>query len=400
MARATPDRDRAATRVVDAQRQAARTLGIALVFVVAGPVMLVVPHDTGNWLPLHLVLAGGLLSAISGSSQLLAVTWSAAPAPDDRLAGAQRWLLAAGAVIVAVGRELDADGLVVVGGIAVAAAMVLLAFSLVQVRRRGTVDRFRPAIDAYLAATAWAGLGVGLGVVVAVAEPSLWWLQLRDAHPAVNLQGLVGLVVLGTLPFFVATQARTKMSPAARPPRLRRILVGLNVAVATTAAGHGFGWPGLAALGYAGYALGILATARVLPAIGMRQLRWAGPRLVQLGTGITWWFVTTTLLAAAELVHTLDRPAVLAALAIGGFVQILVASLAYLGPVLRGGGHARLSAGFAITASVPSLVFGNVAAGAVLVRAETLAGAALALWAIDVSYRAVRLVVSRQPPGS
>jgi len=60
----------------------------------------------------------------------------------------------------------------------------------------------------------------------------------------------------------------------------------------------------------------------------MRQLRWAGPRFVQLGTGIAWWFVTTTLLAAAELVDTVDRPAV------------------------------------------------------------------------DVSYRAVRLVVSHQPPGS
>lgn len=386
--------------MVDAQRQAARTLGIAVGFVVAGPATLAIPHDTGNWLPLHLVLVGGLLSAISGATQLLAVTWSAAPAPHDRLAGTQRWLVAAGAVAVAVGREVDVAGLVVLGGVAVATAMVLLAWSLGQVRRRGAVDRFRPAIDAYLAATAWAGLGVVLGVVVAVAEPGPWWLRLRDVHPAVNLQGLVGTVVLGTLPFFVATQARTRMAAAARPARLRRILVGSNLAVVAIAVGHGFGWAPVAALGYAGYATGILATTLVLPRIGMRQLRWAGPRLAQLGSGIAWWFVTTSLLAAAELVTGLDRPAVLAALAVGGFVQILVASLAYLGPVLRGGGHERLSAGFAVTASVPSLVFGNVAAAAVLFRMETLAGVALALWVADVSYRAVRLVATRRPPAA
>ena len=39
------------------------------------------------------------------------------------------------------------------------------------------------------------------------------------------------------------------------------------------------------------------------------------------------------------------------ALVLGGYVQILVASLAYLAPVLRGGGHVRLSAGFATTRS-------------------------------------------------
>ncbi|HRD99682.1 MAG TPA: hypothetical protein PLV68_00185, partial [Ilumatobacteraceae bacterium] len=56
----------------------------------------------------------------------------------------------------------------------------------------------------------------------------------------------------------------------------------------------------------------------------------------------------------------------LQALVIGGFAQILVASLAYLGPVLRGGGHRRLSAGFAITRSWTSLAAGNAAALAAL----------------------------------
>lgn len=55
---------------------------------------------------------------------------------------------------------------------------------------------------------------------------------------------------------------------------------------------------------------------------------------------------------------------------IGGYAQILVASLAYLGPVLRGGGHRRLTEGFAITGSWPSLAAGNIAAVGALLDAR------------------------------
>jgi hypothetical protein len=64
---------------------------------------------------------------------------------------------------------------------------------------------------------------------------------------------------------------------------------------------------------------------------------------------------------------------VLRALAVGGLAQILVASLAYLGPVLRGGGHERLTQGFALTRSWPGLALANVAAaclGGVVVAAR------------------------------
>ena len=83
--------------------------------------------------------------------------------------------------------------------------------------------------------------------------------------------------------------------------------------------------------------------------------------------------------------------AVLQALVIGGFAQILVASLAYLGPVLRGGGHGRLTAGFATTRSWLSVVAGNVAAVGALVDRPVLMLTAMAVWLADITARAVRL---------
>lgn len=60
----------------------------------------------------------------------------------------------------------------------------------------------------------------------------------------------------------------------------------------------------------------------------------------------------TVALAFATIRETDDR-SILRILVLGGFAQILVASLAYPGPVLRGG-HDRLTAGFAFTRSSAS----------------------------------------------
>ncbi len=405
MDRAEHDRAGLATRVADAQRQAGGTLRLAVAFVVASPLAALVPHDTGAWLPLHLFLVGGVLLAIAAATQLLAVTWSTAPAPDDRLVTAQRSLLAAGAIAVAAGRELDADAVVAGGGVAVGVGIVALLVGLVQIRRRATVDRFHAAIEAYVAAACWALIGVGLGVAVAVIDSTAGWLRLRDAHPAVNLLGLAGLIIIGTLPYFVATQARTRMSPRASPRTVRLIVGAANAAVAVAVIGHltDTGW--VTALGYGTYAVAVVATVGIVPHIGPRQLRWAGPRLAQLGAGVAWWIVSTVLLGVAELNGDavdvlgvgLARSDILAALVVGGLAQILVASLAYFGPVLRGGGHEHLTAGFATTRSPVSLVVANVAAVALLVGATRVGAVFLVAWAVDVGVRAVRLALPARP---
>lgn len=391
--------DRIATRVADVHAQARRTLAGSAVFAVASPVAAVAPHDTGSWLPLHLLLVGGLLTAISGATQLLAVTWSTAPAPSNRLATAQRWCVLAGALAVAGGRELDAAAVTGIGALAVAVGLALLAVILLGVRRDAATHRFAPAIDAYLAAIACGIAGVGLGAAIATGDPADWWSRLRGAHLTLNVFGLVGLVIAGTLPFFLATQARMKMNARATPARLRAGGGALAAATVLSALGYVVERPGAAGAGLLLYAAGLVVMVAMLPRPGRRQLDWAGPRLVQLAAGVGWWMAATVVLAVHELADAGpgEGPA-LRALAVGGFAQILVASLAYFGPVLRGGGHQRLAAGFATTRSWPGLAAGNVAAASLLAGRDALAAVVLVAWALDTAARAVWLLLEWDAP--
>lgn len=352
----------------------------------------VVPHGTGAWLPLHLLLVGALLTAISGAAPLLAVTWSSAPAPGARAVRAQRACIVAGAITVVAGRELDTSWVTAAGALLVAAALVLLGGILLAVRRASQVVRFHPAIEAYLVAVAFGLLGVAMGAVIATDPGGAWWGRLRAAHLLINVLGLVGLTVAGTLPYFVATQARMRMAPSARPRRLRADVVVLAGATGVAAVGELVERPVLATAGLLAYAAGLLAVTTTLPRPGRRQLRWAGPRLVQLAAGGTWWIAMVVALGLIRLGGFEREGAVLRALAVGGFAQILVASLAYLGPVLRAGGHEQLSAGFATTASWPGLVLANVAAAGLLLDARPVALAAGVAWAVDTGWRAVRLL--------
>ena len=104
-------------------------------------------------------------------------------------------------------------------------------------------------------------------------------------------------------------------------------------------------------------------------------------------------------LAVAALTESRDT-VILRALVIGGLAQILVASLAYLGPVLRGGGHRMLTAGFALTRSWISLAAGNVAAVAALAEQRTVLAVAMVVWLVDIATRTILLVAGRRAPAA
>ena len=388
---ATPSRG-APGRVAEVHRQCREGLIVAGGFVLAAAVAGVTGLGTGWWLPLHLFVVGGLLSAVSATAQMLAVTWSAAPAPSRRLAAVQRWGLAAGTVLLVTGRETGRAPLLAAGGATVVAATVALAVILVGVHRRAVTPRFRPAIEAYVAAVAAGATGMTIGIVLGVGHGGARSGHLRDVHLVLNVFGLIGLVVAATLPFFAATQVRAKMSPRATPTTLRVTFAGLVAATATAALGQLADVHGAVAAGLTVYALGLVAIAAMLPIYSPARLRWAGPRLVQLAAGLGWWAAMTVTLAVSEY-RPIDSPPVLQALVLGGFAQVLVASLAYLGPVLRGGGHRRLTAGFALTRSWTSLAAGNAAAVAALVERPRLLAAVIVVWLADVGVRGVRLAL-------
>jgi nitrite reductase (NO-forming) len=381
--------------VAEVQHQARRTLAVAAAFILASPLAALAPHDTGLWLPLHLFLVGGVLSAISGTTQLLAVTWSTAPAPSRLLAAEQRAGIAGGTVAIAVGREIGSSAVIAIGGSALAAALALLGAILWTVRHGAGTPRFRPAIDAYLIAIAFGLVGVALGATIAI-DGGDWWERLRGAHLIVNLFGLVGLTIVGTLPYFVATQARTKMSPRVTPLRQRALLLALTIATATAATGQLIASPGMTAAGLSAWALTMAGVVALLPSIHRRQLSWAGPRLVALFAGLTWWIIAAGVLALDPETGLEGERQALLALSVGGVAQIVIASLAYLTPVLRGGGHQRLTAGFSVTRSWVWVVAANTAAAALLLDRSVLAALALTAWGIDVAVRAALLLSARR----
>ncbi len=366
----------------------------------AAPFAALLPHGTGGWLPLHLFLVGGLLNAISGVTQMLAVTWSASPAPPRWATALQRETLSIGTVAVVLGRELDNRGLAAAGGTAVVFALVVLGANLVRIRGTAVTNRFVPAIDGYLLAIATGVVGTLLAVALVSGRTGARAADIRAAHLTSNLYGLVGIVIIATLPYFVATQLRTKMSSRATPWRLRGLNTAVAAATGVAVVGRLINRPMIAAAGLGAYAVGIIAVTIVLPTPRLHQLKWAGPRLIQLGSGIAWWVVTTVILSVSVLADHTDQDRILWAMVVGGFAQILMASLAYLAPVLRGGGHQQLSAGFRITRSWVAVVAANIAAVAALSGRSTLLAIGLAAWVADTFFRVARLMGARQPRGT
>lgn len=386
-------------RVRTSHRQTRPTVRTALGFLAAGG--LAALAGEGSWLALHLVLAGAVVLAISGVSLMLTVTWSAAPAPPDRWVQVQRLLVAIGAAGVAVGRHADLPaGVVGAAGVAHLAGLLLLGGLLWVTVVAGVERRFDPAVAAYEAALVAGVAGVGFGIAMAVDGTTV---ALRATHVAVNLLGLVGLVVGGTLPFFAATVGRSRMAAHATPKRLLATTSALALALLVAAIGLMAERDGLARAGLLAYAAAALAVMSAMPRPTRRQLRWAGPRLLGLWAGALWWAG-----ALVALALDLDGAALplsgrwVTVLVVAGYLQILWGSLAYLVPMLRGGGHEQLSAGFATTRSWLGLAAANLAGFALALEASELATAALALWGADTAVRLllVLLPVRGSPPGT
>lgn len=384
----------AADRVRQSHAQTRTTLRLALAFMAAAAVVAVVTR--GRWLPLHLFLAGGVVLAISGVSLMLTVTWSAAPAPPGRWVAAQRALVAVGAAGIAIGREAGwHDAVLAAAGVAYVGGLALLAWLLFATIRRGVERRFDAAVGTYLVALSAGLAGTALGVSMAVGTPSA---SMRAAHVTTNLLGLVGLVVAGTMPYFAATVGRSRMSPRARPQNLALSVGWLASTLALAVIALTSSARTLAAFGLIGYALGIVAVLWLLPRPTRRQLQWAGPRLLALWAGGCWWViaVVATALDATSAHRVVFGGRWLLVLVLGGFAQIVWGSLAYLLPMLRGGGPERLSAGFLATRSWLGLAAVNAAALSVALGLPTVVMAgALAVWVLDGAWRVARVGTTR-----
>lgn len=368
---------------------------LALAFIVAA----VVAGATADsaWLGLHLFLAGAVVLAISGVSLMLTVTWSAAPAPPSGWVGVQRACIAVGAAGIAIAREATLPGAAfgAAGGVYLA-GLVLLAGLLVRTVRRGVERRFDVTVAAYVVAIGAGVIGVGLGASMAVGWSSP---AARGAHVSANLLGLVGLVVGATMPFFAATVGRSRMGRHATPRLLAVTLCWQASALVLVLAGFAAGATVLVVIGFGAYAAGVALVLASLPRPGPRQLRWAGPRLVALWAGGCWWLFAVAATAVDAAAH---RPVLgerwLWVLVLAGYAQIVWGSLAYLLPMLRGGGHERLTSGFAASRSWPGFAAVNLAGIALVLDAPTpVTVTLLVVWLLDGAWRVARIGTSRAP---
>ena len=193
-------------RVVASHGIARRAFRLAGMFAAVAAVWALVVLVRGGswWGPLHSFLAGTVLAAIAGASQMFTITWSASPAPPSTLATAQRLTLAAGtiAALVGVGARLPVAAWL--GGGLLVVSLTLLAWSIRRTIARSLLRRFDFSSRFYLTAFACGAVGVTLGAILGGGEAGAAFFRLRLVHSHLNLVGLVGFTIIGTFTFLLA----------------------------------------------------------------------------------------------------------------------------------------------------------------------------------------------------
>ena len=380
--------DRRGRRVIESHRVASAAFLTAGVFgVVAFGWSLWVLWMGGSWWgPLHAFLAGGVVLAISGAAQMFTVTWSAAPAPGRVVTAGQRWAVTVGVTSVLVGVSAGWIPVIGAGALLVMSGLVTLAVSLVATVRRSLLRRFDLSARFYVLALVAGTLGVGLGGLMAFGITGAWHSRIRMTHLHLNLIGLVGFTIVGTLPTLLPTIAHHKAVSGYEARWGWWLAVASTLVLAVGAVG------GEAAVGVGTLLAGVSLVVVLLGVVGRLGRRGLVGRLpyLQVVTGCLWLAAWTVVDAGKLLSGANPEPFqgwTMAAVT-AGIGQVLAGSLAYLVPVLVGPGP-RLARNFDRThrrAVLPLLAANGVGAGLVLglaVPATVCAG----LWLLDFGYR-------------
>lgn len=293
----------------------------------------------GPWLPLHLALAGAISTAISGAMQNFVVALTATPAPSERIVIAQFVLVNVGAAAIALDRVLGHELGVAVGGTLFLLGIALLGWIVLRARRRSLHRRHTLPIAMYAIAIAALLVGGTFGALVGGgAVTGETWLGLRQAHMTLNLLGWVSLTIAGTLVTFLPTVLRIRMPPWHGWATVALLVAGLS-AIAT---GLAVRVEPLAGVGGVAYAAGALGVAWLAVKVMRTPRTWPVPVAAKhLLLGLA-WFQAGALALAVALARGLDafasfREPFLAIFALGWAVQTLLGAWLYLLPMARPG---------------------------------------------------------------
>ncbi len=386
------------TRVIESHsiaRLAFRLGGIfALVAVSWAAIVLV--RGGSWWGPLHAFVAGTVLLAISGAAQMFTITWASAPAPSRTLATFQRWAVAGGTALVLVGVSRRIDALTWIGASAVTAGLAALTVSIVGTVRRSLLRRFDLSARFYVTAFASGVVGVALGAILGSGSAGGQVVAARLVHSHLNLLGLVGLTIIGTIPTFLPTTAHHRAVSG------REAVIAWWLALAgVIAIGAGLSAP--AAIVGIGNLL--VAASALLVLIGILARLWekGSGRLpfLQVSLGVA-WLAAWAIFDGVRILQSGASPVFggwAAAAVIAGVGQVLAGSLAYIVPVLLG--PPLEPAGSILTRRqwIP-LILLNFGGLALAMGWERIAVIAVGLWVLDMLLRVVTLVRSRhdEPP--
>lgn len=296
------------------------------------------------WLMVHLLMLGGVGTAILVWSQHFADTLLRRQAPGGRRAHTVRLVAHdVGSVLVLAGVLAGATWPVVAGGALVAAAAVAQVVAMALQARAALPSRFGHAVRYYVAGGLLLPLGVGLGVAMARLDlSSEQHARLYVGHVALLLLGWVALTVLGTLLVLWPTVLHARIEESHEVAG-RRALPVLVAGVGVVAAAVGTGWRPLVGLG----ALVVAGGGAWLGAAMVGQARSMPPRTYagwSLAASVGWFLACTLafgwiVTAAPGWEAATDGLRVLVApLVVGFVVQVLVGSLSALLPVVLGGG--------------------------------------------------------------
>lgn len=298
------------------------------------------------WAPLHAALLGALGSAITIWSAHFADTllhrpaWGGALMLNGRLG-----LHSVGAALVITGVCINSQIVIGVGASCVAVSATLGVVAMVVQKRRSVAARMAALVDYYICSLSYLMVGALAGWSIKYFDfkgQAAWSNRMYLAHVPIMVLGVLGITVLGTLVVLWPTMLRTKMEPVA-PRQAQRALPGLALAVAVIAF-SGL-WRPLAGIGALLYLLSAVAVVAPLWRTGARKgvtnyaglstaaaLAWLAWCVIRLGVGVSYAADDD---AARAVVHGL-RLAVVSGFAL----QILLAALSFLTPVMLGGGPA------------------------------------------------------------
>ncbi len=383
------------SRVAESHQIARTAFAAALVFAIVAVVWGVVALATDGpwWGPLHAFLAGTVLLAISGASQMFTITWSSTRPPTRAATSAQRWLVISGVAAVLLGMAAHVSALIWIGGLTAAAGVVVLAGNVYGAVRRSLLRRFDLSARFYLTAFACGVVGIVLGTVMGTGSAGVSFETLRLAHSHLNLVGLVGLTIIGTLPTLLPTTAYHRaVSGTEAVWAWRASVVGAVFMTGGVLVPRLVG-AGSLLVAVAGLIILIGIVVR-LPDEGRHKLPF-----LQITLGASWllgWALADAIsvLGSGTMPHFAGWTA---AAVVGGVGQVLAGSLAYLVPVLKGSPFVENRRIMQARSWLPLLSV-NLAAIAIGLRLGPTAVAALAVWVIDFLVRLGRVWLTGSVP--